>query len=93
MYTLRGRLRGMEGHIKCKLKEIPKTLELNYSNCFLRWAVEFLPPPSTKGIGHFVAYCRRINGPWEYYDDMKEAVKNESTACNYYYFRLYRIRF
>lgn len=50
--------------------------KINY-NFTLTGAIQILGgnPLSPKSIGHYVAFCRRINSKWETYNDLKDAAE------------------
>lgn len=55
---------------KLVLSEIPTTITVDKKTYILNEVIEFLPPRTPDGIGHYTAYCRRIVNSWEIHDDM-----------------------
>ena len=66
------------------LCNIPKYLCINSKNYNLRGIISYKGPdrPDTpEEIGHYICYCKRQNGDWELYDDLKynSVLKSEKT--------------
>ena len=58
---------------------VPSFLRVSGKEFHLRSVVAFRSPTGS-GIGHYVVYCRRVDGVWEKYDDLSGKVQISSGA-------------
>lgn len=63
----------MCAHCHVQLGDIPKRLDVLDTAYYLRGVVGFQGVGATVStIGHYKAYCFRLNQKWEVYDDLKD---------------------
>lgn len=65
---------GVSEIITCILNEIPRELTYKNKPFALRGVVDFTPPHTSSGVGHYRGYARRADLSWEIYDDLRDKV-------------------
>ena len=67
-------------NLKTELDKLPTMLKIKNCTFILSGVVEFISPVIDGGIGHYVAYCRRLTGSWIQRNDLlkrKRVFKNK----------------
>lgn len=64
---------------ECALIDIPCSIKLSQKTFILRSVIHFVQASIEDGVGHYIAFCRRIDSMWEKYDDLQ---KNPENANN-----------
>ncbi|OXU18809.1 hypothetical protein TSAR_005679 [Trichomalopsis sarcophagae] len=54
-------------NITSDLREIPTSITLTENVYVLCGVIEFVPPVIPQGMGHYIAYCRKLNNTWKFY--------------------------
>lgn len=75
---------GVEQLLLCSLSDIPLQINLLEKSYKLRGCASFVPPQSSHGMGHYTAFCRRLDGTWENYDDLKDKEVCVKSLTNVY---------
>lgn len=57
---------------KITLSEIPLDIHLNENVYTLVAAIEYVGGNNNNEVGHYIAYCHRITGKWQVYDDLNK---------------------
>lgn len=63
------------------LNQFSRTMKLFGKNYILRAVLNFIPPHSENGIGHYNCFTKRLDSRWELFDDMDKnytPVNNET---------------
>lgn len=57
---------------KITLSKIPLDIHLNENVYTLVAAIEYVGGNNNNEVGHYIAYCHRITGKWQVYDDLNK---------------------
>ncbi|KAF0691728.1 NOF-FB transposable element protein, partial [Aphis craccivora] len=56
--------------LMCYLNDVSEEISIESNKYRLTGITAYIEPSGLSGIGHYIAYVRRLSGQWEQHDDL-----------------------